>query len=222
MKMHMRYNKLGLFIVPWAILLSSFLINIFIASMINVKNGFYTGGLVSIFVYMFVVSIVILNQTFPFALGLSIRRKDYILGTLLASMLVCAVSAFILAIFSYMENSLTDGWGYKIHFFSLLKVYDSNIIWQFWILFIVLTHTFLFGFVIASLYRRLGRNGMFAFFTILALLVSVLSYACTYFKWWSNIFSWVSHNPNLLSLWILLVSVVYAIVSYLLLRRATV
>ena len=222
MQLHMRYNKLGWLILPWGILLSSFVINLIIGVTTHPKNGFTTGGLSSIFVYMFVIGIAILKQTFPFSLGLSIRRKDYYIGTLLVSLIVSFVSALVLAFLSFIENNLTDGWGYKIHFFSLLSFYNNNIIWQFGFLFILLIQVFLLGFVISSLYYLIGRNGMYVFFTVLGLIFTILSYSCTYFHWWTSIFHWVSHNPNLVGLIIILIDIVYASVSYLLLQKATV
>ncbi|MGE8203685.1 hypothetical protein ACQKP0_03910 [Heyndrickxia sp. NPDC080065] len=220
MKMHMK-SKFSWLLLPWAILLFSFGINLLIVVLVDDNKGFYTGGLASIFIYMFIIGIGIIAHTFPFALGLSVRRKDYFLGTITVFMVVSAVSAVVISVFSLLEN-LTSGWGHDLHFFSLLNAFNDNVFWQLWIFFILLSHMFLCGFIISSLYRRFGRNGMYLFFTILVLLFTVLSFACTYFQWWIPIFKWVSHNPNLLSLGIILVSVVYTLLSYLFLRRATV
>jgi len=222
MQMQIKYNKLGWIILPWGILLSSFFINLFIGFASHPKNGFSSGGVSSLFVYMFVIGIAILKQTFPFSLGLSIRRKDYYLGTLLVTLIVSLVSAIALTMFSFIESNLTDGWGYKLHFFSILHFYDNNILWQFGVFFILLTQMFLFGFVLSSLYYRVGRNGMYVFFAVLGLIVTILSYACTYFHWWTDIFHWQAHNPNLVLLFIILLDIAYAIISYLLLRKATV
>ncbi len=221
MKMHMKH-KLTWIGMPWTILLSSFLINLLIAFLIDEKDGFYTGGLASIFIYMFIAGFATLGQTFSFSLGLSVRRKDYFYGTLAVIVITSVISAILLSLFSYMESGVTGGWGYNIHFFSLLNVYESNIIWQFGIFFVLLAHTFLLGFVISSLYKRFGWAGMYIFFITLALLLTVLSFACTHFHWWLPIFQWVAHNPNPFVLGILILSLAYAVLSYLLLRKATV
>ncbi|WP_026678907.1 hypothetical protein [Fictibacillus gelatini] len=221
LKMHMKY-KLIWMILPWTTLLFSFAVNLLIAVLVNDKGGLYTGGVASIFIFMFVAGITIPIQTFPFSLGLSVRRKDYFLGMMAVSLIVSAISAAILSIFSFIESDLTGGWGYKIHFFSLLNAFNTNIIWQFGIFFILLTHMCLSGFIIYSIYQRFGRSGMLWLFVLLVLLLTVLSLLFTYFQWWIPIFQWIAHHPNLLVLWILLASCIYAALSYLLLRKAAV
>jgi hypothetical protein len=59
MKMHSR-DKWAWFIVPWLVMLSSFIVNLIISAFIN--DPVYTGGIASIYIYMFVAGIIILAQ----------------------------------------------------------------------------------------------------------------------------------------------------------------
>ncbi|MDN4525980.1 hypothetical protein [Fictibacillus fluitans] len=220
-KIHLKH-KLTWIGMPWIILLSSFFINLIIAFLIGDKAGFYTGGLVSIFIYMFVAGMVTLNQTFSFSLGLSVRRKDYFFGTLTVIVMASILSAIVLSLLSYLESSVTSGWGYNLHFFSLLHSFDANSFWQFWIFFVVLINTSLSGFVISGIFIRFGWPGMYIFFLIAAILLSVITFACTYFHWWSTLFHWVADHPNMLAFDLLILSLIYAVLSYLFLRKATV
>ena len=63
-----------MFITPWIIVLSSFLISLMVGLLIE-RNGiwFYSGGVSSIYIFYFVVGIFCVNDTFPFALGFSVR-----------------------------------------------------------------------------------------------------------------------------------------------------
>ncbi|MFY4777126.1 hypothetical protein [Metabacillus sp. RGM 3146] len=221
MKIHSRY-RLTLFYLPWLTSIGSLAINIIIASFVRTHEGFYTGGMMTIFVFMFVAGIVIPSQTFPFSIDMSLRRRDFFAGTLAVMFLVSIVSAPLLSLFSFLESHVTSGWGFNIHFFSLLNVFSDNTFWQIWIFLTLFAWNFMLGFVISSLYQRFGKNGMYIFFPLLGLLFTGLSFIFTYFQWWSPVFGFVAHQPNLLALAMILISAIFAFFSYLLLRRATI
>ena len=50
----------------------------------------YSGGAFYIFVYMLVLGITVIAMTFPFALGYSVTRRDFYLGTSLTFVLLAA------------------------------------------------------------------------------------------------------------------------------------
>ncbi|MCU6339498.1 hypothetical protein KW823_23575, partial [Enterobacter quasiroggenkampii] len=66
------------FLAPWCfVLLPSFLINVLIGYLLQPEQGYYSGGVVSIFIYLLILGIVAVTQNFSFAFGINIRRKDY-------------------------------------------------------------------------------------------------------------------------------------------------
>jgi hypothetical protein len=88
---------------------------------------------------------------------------------------------------------------------------------------VVMVHMYFLGFAIASVYQRFGRTGMYVFFIAAFLLVSVCTYAFTYFNWWGDIFRSLSqYSAFELASWMVLAIAAYALVSYELLRKATV
>lgn len=220
--MHFR-NKNFWFFVPWMVLFSNFVINLCLSILIGGKTAIYTGGLASIYIYMLVVGSITLKDTFPFALGFSVRRTDYFLGTVVMAVTVSAGTAILLLLLAITESELTGGWGVQLYFFHLPYLNDGPLIGQLWTYFVVMVHTYFLGFASASVYQRFGRNGMYAFFTATLLLFSVCAYVCTYFNWWGAIFSWLSHHSAAgLASWMALLIVGYVLVSYVLLRKATV
>ncbi|MFK4996826.1 hypothetical protein ACI2OX_02705 [Bacillus sp. N9] len=68
--------------------------------MINSQKDFYTGGVTSIFIYIFVLGILVVIQTFPFALGMSIRRKDYFVATTMMGVASSIGIGLIMYVFS--------------------------------------------------------------------------------------------------------------------------
>ncbi|MCG7409531.1 hypothetical protein MH117_19160 [Paenibacillus sp. ACRRX] len=220
-KMHSR-DKWSWFVLPWLILFLSFFVNFIIAFSINNDEGFTSGGLASIFIYLFVIGVVTIAQTFVFAVSLSIRRKDYFLGTAISIAIVSAVSTVILLLLGALEHG-TAGWGFNLHFFHLAYLNDGTFMQQLWIYFSFFLHLFYCGFVISSLHRRYGRNGLYVFFIASFLVGAAGSYLLTYYRLWLDIFSWIGQYTIFQhSLWIFVLTVLYAGISYLLLRRATV
>jgi hypothetical protein len=221
-KMHTR-DKLIWFFLPWMVLLGNFLITLIVVLMIRLLGGktpIYAGGLSSIYGVVCILGIVALNDTFPFALGFSVRRTDYFLGTTVMAVAVSAVAAVLLLLFSLLE-SVTGGWGVELHYFHLPYLNDGSLIEQIWIYFVVMANMYFLGFVIGSIYRRFGRAGMLMFFLIVFLLMSIFSLVWTYLRWWGAFFHWFSQFTAFeLALLLLPLTALYLLASYLLLRRA--
>jgi hypothetical protein len=222
MKMHSR-DKLSWIYVPWVyVLFFSFLVNIIIAFFLDGKTEIYTGGIASIYFYMLIAGGVIIRETFSFVVGLSVRRKDYFWGTLVFVALASALSAILLFLLSFLENQ-TNSWGVSLHFFHLPYLNDGGVVEQIWVNFVLLMFMYFLGFVLASVYRRVGPKGLLVLSIVTLLLLSVSAILFTYFEWWIPIFTWVSQYTAFeLACWMTPVVVIFITLSFLLLRKATV
>lgn len=221
MRIHLR-DKTLLFL-PWTIMLFSFFVNLVIGVVLTSETSIYTGGLASIYMYMFVFGCIVLPQTFQFALGLSVRRTDYFWGTTAVIVAISAVFSALLLLLGFVETDWTSGWGVDLHFFKLPYLHDGSIAAQFWVGFALFVHMFFFGFVISSVHRRFGKTGLWILTIVLLVLVSVVSYFATYYGWWMPVLLWLgAHTAVQLAWWLLAITVAFALISYALLRRATV
>jgi len=220
-KMHSRGISIW-FLLP-SVLLIQFLATLIVILIILLFGGttpFYPGGLVAICTLMFLLGIMSLNDTFPFALGFGVRRTDYVLGTTVMAVAVSAVAAVLWLLFSLLE-SVTGGWGVELHYFHLPYFNDGSLIEQFWVYFVVLANMYFLGFVIGSIYQRFGRASTLIFLLIVFLLMSIFSFVWAYLRWWGAIFHWFSQFTAFeLALLLLPLTAFYLLVSYLLLRRA--
>jgi hypothetical protein len=221
MKIHAK-DKLTWLIVPWCfVLLPAFLVNLIIGWIVQPEDGLYTGGLASIFVCMMFIGISTLTKSFPFALGLSIRRTDFFLGTLMMVTVVCLGISVVLLGLSFVEGDW--GWGVGLHFFNLPYLSDGSLVEQWWTLFATAFHISFLGFSIVAVYRRFGRMGLFVLFPIIFVAGSVLGFLCTYFGWWTDVFNWISaHSAAQLASWLFVGAVIYVLLSFLMIRKATV
>jgi len=70
--------------LPWGILALSFLINLAIAAMAPQQpGGMYTGGVVSLYVFLLICGVLSMTRELPFGLMLGVSRRGYYLGTTL-------------------------------------------------------------------------------------------------------------------------------------------
>jgi len=210
----------------------------------------YTGALAVFYFVMLIGGATTIRGTFPFAVGFGTRRKDYFLGTLAMGGAVCAAWAILLGLLSFIEANVIKNWGVNLHFFHLPFFSDGSPLrqfcwsyyhdmscaqsdphylrggWplgQFWVSFVLLLFMYLLGLLLGSIYQRFGRTGEYIFFGIAFLLLSVFLLLSTYWNWWGAIFGWLAQqSAAILGLWLLPLMACFALVSYALLRKATV
>lgn len=221
MNTHLKYH-FTLFTMPWMVVIFSLLINVSIAAMVNKTEAFNTGGILSIIIFMLVAGIVNTAQTFPFSIDLSIRRKDYFTGTIMAFLIACILTSSLMTLFSFLESQVTGGWGYNVHFFSLLDYINPNKFWQLWCYFSILVSGMMFGFAISSLFQRAGKTGLYAFFTIIGLLLTVFALLFTQLNLWAPVFLYLGGHLEIVIWSMLVLAILFAASSYFLLRRAAV
>ncbi|HEY7123928.1 MAG TPA: hypothetical protein VH540_08240 [Ktedonobacterales bacterium] len=221
-RMHAK-DKNSWFYIPLMVLGVSFSINVLIASLLGGKSPIYTGGLLSIYVYMLVGGVIVVTGSFPFAIGFSVRRKDYFWGTVTMAAVISAIWALLISLLSLVEGSLIPNWGVSLHFFHLPFWGNSSIFVQFALFFVVMLLMFFLGFAPASIYQRFGRSGMYTISGVVIGALSILSLLSTYWNWWSAIFAWLGQQTVVgLTGWMALVAGLCALASYGLLRKATV
>lgn len=214
-------DKFSWFMLPWFILLSSFVVNL--ATAYFVEEDIYTGGMLSIYIYLFVAGIIGLAQMFSFALGMSVRRKDFLLGTAGAMLFNSVIVSVALYAFAAIERGLAGGWNLGLHFFSLPYWSDGSAAQQLWVNFTFVVWMYVSGFFTSSIHRRFGRNGMFVAATVVSLIGMIGSYVLTYNGWWGSVVDWFADSTAFeLALWVDAVIVVQAAAIYAMLRRASV
>ncbi|MBB3110784.1 hypothetical protein FHS18_002851 [Paenibacillus phyllosphaerae] len=221
LRMFMR-ERMAWFVIPWLVTLSSFVINLIIGGSLHEEQNMVTGGLASFFIYMFVMGIIIVSQFFPFALGFSIRRTDFFLGSTAMIAIASAAASLIIMLFSYAETDLTDHWGVQLQFFNLPFVHDGAWYVQLLVHFVLALHMFFAGYFIGMFNRRFRATWTFILFIALSLVAGIASMLCTRFGWWDEIGRWFLDQTALsLTLWSLPLVLIYMLASYKLTRTAT-
>jgi hypothetical protein len=188
----------------------------------SAEDKIYTGGVASIFIYMMVLGITSVGQTFPFLIGFGARRKDYFLGTTATITIISIASSFILLLLGYIEMQ-SEGWGVELHFFHLPYIGDGSVLSRTWVLFSFMIHLFFLGFAISCIHRKFGRNGLYAFFILTGIILTLSSYLITQYGDWKAIIDWFGETSAAqIASGSFVLTLVYVWFSYLMLRKATV
>ena len=215
-------DKWTWFYIPAIILFSIFAVNLIVGFLVNSDEVVYTGGASSIFIYLFVTGIIVVAKTFPFAIGMSMRRVDYFIGSAAAGAISSTLFAALILFMAQLENQ-SNGWGNRLHFFHFPYINDGTVMEQFALYVIFFLHFFSLGFLIASFAKRFGSKGMFIASTAILLIGSFAIYLIHSFELWGSIFSWFAGQTAVqIAYWLIPFVLFYLLASFLLLRRASV
>ncbi|PJJ61632.1 ABC transporter permease [Compostimonas suwonensis] len=220
-----RWNYIGL---PWIILGCAFTISLFVwiiivgAAGANATEGTqYSGAVSSIFIYMLVVAVQSINLTFPFALGYSVTRRDFYLGTSLLFVLISAMNAAVLTVLSYLED-ITGGWWVGGHMFTVVWVSDGPLLQRLFVFFALQLFFFFIGASIATVYMRWRITGMVVLWVALALVFVGLFALLVFTDSWSIVGDWfVAVGAVGAIAWSLVITVLAGLLGYFVLRGAT-
>ena len=107
--------------VPWLIGVLSFAINWAVWQIIDTRSresddGF-TGGVSALYITVLVVFVQAATQLLPFAMGISLSRRSYFLGTCLVAVGMALAFGIALAVLDVVESA-TGGWGVGLEFWT--------------------------------------------------------------------------------------------------------
>jgi hypothetical protein len=222
-----RWNMLAL---PWIVLGVIFVLSFAIWLVIFTSSGGsekavsgtqYSGGTSYIFIYMMVVAIQAINLTFPFALGYSVTRRDYYLGTALTWVIQSAMFTAGFVILSYIEQ-WTNGWGVGGHLFSVVY-FGNGPLWErlFTVFALFLFFAFV-GTVAATVYVRWKSTGLVLLGIAFAVLLVGAIAAVTLTESWPQVGQWfVDSGTTGVVAWTLIPTALSALLGFFILRKAT-
>jgi hypothetical protein len=209
--------------MPWLIVGSSFAINWGIWSLADLQHqpgADFTGGVLALYVTVAIVFIQAVTQLLPLAMGLSLSRRAYWLGTALVGVASALGYGIALAGLSAIEKA-TDGWGAGLNFWAPGPLQVDNFFLQ-----IVVSGAPMLAFIFAGIgvgvvSKRWGTNGVWALSVVTLLVFGGLSVLLTWMHAWDELGRWLT-TQSLATLAIglpLLMAVAIAALSFRGIRR---
>ncbi|GAB3585554.1 hypothetical protein GCM10027406_34100 [Leifsonia lichenia] len=181
----------------------------------------WSGGGFYIFVYMLVVGIQVISMTFPFALGYSVTRRDFYLGSALTFVMLAAGYAIGFTILSALEEA-TGGWGLGGHLFTSIYFGGGGILARLFIVFVAMLFFFFVGSVSGTLYMRWRMNGVLVAGAVLVLLIVGAVALITFTSSWPAVGAWfATMGPVGVVAWLLVPTALAAVSGYFVISRAT-
>jgi hypothetical protein len=167
--------------LPWGIMAFSFLVNIGVALAVPTEpRGIYTGGLVSLYIFMLICGSLSMTRSLPFGLMMGISRRTYYAGIALLVLTLGVVYGLSLTLLQLIERA-TNGWGLNLHYFRIPWILDGP--WyETWLTsFVLLVAFVLYGMWYGLVFRRWSLPGLVAFIAaqILVALLAVIAVSAT-------------------------------------------
>lgn len=209
---------------PVGILTASFVISWTIYFLVGAEDGEgFTGGLGALLGFVIAFYVQALTQSFPFALGLSVTRREFYGATLLMAVGQSATFAVVLQALSVIEAA-TGGWGVHMRMFGIARYLTDNPVLQVLTLLAALLLTVGVSILIGAIYQRWRTSGLLtagvAALGAAGLAVVVITWA----RWWPAIGSWFVDTPRAVTMVVLPLALATAAFAggWAALRRATV
>jgi hypothetical protein len=230
-KLHMvnRQTYLG---IPWIITGGAWVISMLIALIINFAAGpadaakategmGYSWAVLSPIWYMCAVGVLAIAQSFPFALGFGVTRRDFYLGTSLMFLMTSIGNSLALATLVEIERA-TNGWGIGGVMFDALFFQGQPWVANVFLFSVIQLGTFFIGACIATIYMRWRVMGMTIFWLALALVLVATVALITLTYSWPAVGAWfVAQGVVGGFAWGLIPVAVAAVTGFFILRRAT-
>jgi hypothetical protein len=212
----------NVFVLPWAVLASSFVINVIIWLLLPEAAAHGSGGILSLYGLVVAMISVQISRGFPFQVGFGVTRRDFLTGTLLLVALYSLGSAVILTSLNLIEGA-TSGFGLGGRFFRAPWFTDVPDVQLLVIYALPMVFFAGLGMLYSAIWSRYKTTGI-AVLTIASALAVVLMIALvTWRDAWSSVGSWFATFAPLTAVLVMgALGVLAMAASWLTLRRAPV
>ena len=213
-------NKITFVWMPLIILSATFVMSVIIFALIPYDGAKYGGGSQAPIWYFFAIGIMALSYTFPFSQALSITRREFFFGTMLAAFLTSLMLGVVFVLGGFAEQA-TRGWGVTGYFFTLDWVWRSGALIAGLFYAALSFLLFVLGFWGATVFRRFGTLGLTLALLLLGVVFVAAIWIISSLDAWAEAGAWMAGLtvPSLIG-GITLAIVAFGAISFATLRRA--
>lgn len=174
-------DRVTYLVLPWAWAAFGFVADVVIIQLTPAGHTSHrwVGGLVAVFIVVFVLGVQAVARALPFGLALGVSRRTYFLGATALAVALGACYGLVLAIGQAVERA-TGGWGMNMGYFRVPYILDGSWYLSWLTASITFVLMFAYGMWYGLVYRRAGLIGTAVFG---AAQVSVLALAAIIATW---------------------------------------
>jgi hypothetical protein len=180
-------DRVSLTALPWGVLAIAFTVSLAVAASLS---GYHaqipSGGVVSFYVVFFVVGVLSVTHSLPFALTLGVSRRSYYAGTALLAAGLAVVNGLVLAVLELIE-AVSGGWGVGLHFFRVAYILPGPWYLSWLTSAVVLALVFIYGMWVGLVHRRWNWPGLLAFGAAQAIVVVAMVIATSRAGAWAAV-----------------------------------
>jgi hypothetical protein len=228
-RMHLA-NSVTYIWIPAAVIGSTFLLSVALYGVLLLgldadelpRQLYGIGGFQFIpFYYCVTVGIQAMMYTYPFAMAMSLTRREYINGTTALAALFAGSISTLYALGRWLED-LTDGFGIRFHYFGLSGWSMGFPLWEQWVFTTGLAlMLFMAGFCCTTVFKRGGALRLVLEISLWALVVVGTTALITWQEWWPRVGDWaIGLTPATAGGWLLVIAGLFSLGSYWSIRKA--
>ena len=222
-------NQMTYIWIPLAVIAATFLISVALYGVLRLGleedapvELYGLGGFQFIpFYYAVTVGIQAMMYTYPFAMAMSLTRREYVNGTVALASLFAGGIACMYGIGRGFE-SITGGYGIGFHYFGLTGWF-ARFHWAEQWLFLtgLCLMLFMAGFACTTVFKRGGALRLVIELSAWAMATVGLSALITWQEWWPAVGEWVMRlTPGAAGGWMLVMAGVFSLGTYWSIRKA--
>lgn len=206
---------------PLGILTAAFAIPWAIFAIVQTEEVAYTGSVSALLGVALAFYIGAMTQTFPFALGMSVTRRDYFAATLVVAFAQVVGFGVMLWALSGIESA-TDGWGVNMVMFGIPNIFTSNLLIQLGTYLAVLALVAGIGLLVGALHRRWRVTGLYSVGAGVLVLGGLAAIVITWQGWWPAVGNWFADEPRVVTMVALpaVLAIGFTVSAWQLIRRA--
>ncbi|AYJ49439.1 ABC transporter permease [Rhodococcus sp. P1Y] len=209
---------------PIGVLVIAFVISYTIFAVIPTTDAEFnfTGAVFSMYGFAVGFYLQAVTQTFPFAMGISVSRREFFTATALVGIVQSAFLATLVYVMSVVEVA-TSGFGIKLRMFGVVRYATDTPALQWLGIFTTLLLVAAIGLFIGVAYQRYRVTGFLTISVVAIVLFGGGAILVTWQQWWPAVGRFFVDTPSVVLLGVipLALAALFATAGWVGLRRAT-
>jgi hypothetical protein len=181
--------------VPWMVGALSFAINWAVWRIVDIRSlegeDGLTGGVLALYITVLIVFVQAVTQLMPFAMGISLSRRSYFLGTCLVGVGMALGFGAILAVLDAVESA-SGGWGVGLQFWTPPPVDVDGFLPQVAVSGAPMLALIAAGVGMGVVTKRWGPNGVWGLIIGGIVVLGGAAVLVTWMRAWTDLGRWLS------------------------------